>query len=109
MHCDLCMQASYLHQMGSLQSLDWNGGMEWWTSGMCEGSLLMQFSMNVHDCWSPVSYFVVNKGPEGSPLIHQNGPPEAHAFLMQSVPSCLATLPQVKGHHLRMVICSIKT
>ena len=37
---------------GSLQSLDWNGGMEWWNGIMeCvlqgERSLLMQFSMKV--------------------------------------------------------------
>ena len=38
--------------MGSLQSLDWNGGMEWWNGIVeCvlqgERSLLMQFSMKV--------------------------------------------------------------
>ena len=37
---------------GSLQSLDWNGGMEWWNGIVeCvlqgERSLLMQFSMKV--------------------------------------------------------------
>ena len=44
---------------GSLQSLEWNGGMEWWNGIVeCvlqgERSLLMQFSES--DCWSPVSY-----------------------------------------------------
>ena len=38
--------------MGSLQSLDWNGGMEWWNGIVeCvvqgERSLLMQFSMKL--------------------------------------------------------------
>ena len=38
--------------MGSLQSLDWNGGMEWWIAIVgCvlwdERSLLMQFSIKL--------------------------------------------------------------
>ena len=41
-----------LGSVGSLQSLDWNGGMEWWNGIVeCvlqgEKSLLMQFSMKV--------------------------------------------------------------
>ena len=45
------LERRHLHG-GSLQSLDWNGGMEWWNGIVeCvlqgERSLLMQFSMKV--------------------------------------------------------------
>ena len=51
---------------GSLQSLDWNGLVEWVLQG--EESLLMQFSMKATVAVLFLS-LLGNKGPEGSPTI----------------------------------------
>ena len=63
----LCRYSHTTLRKGSLQSLDWNGGMEWWNGIVeCvlqgERSLLMQFFIMV----TPVE--VCNHGPEGSEL-----------------------------------------